>query len=155
MTFRLSSPAFAPRSAIPGRHACDGQDRSPPLSWEGVPEGAGSLALIADDPDAPAGTWVHWVLYAIDPGRDGLPEGVPAEETVLGAARQGINDFDRIGYGGPCPPPNGPHRYFFKLYALDSMPDLGPGATKEELERAMDGRVLARTELIGTYRRGG
>lgn len=153
MSIRLSSSGFTPGGEIPRRYTCDGDDLSPPLSWEGVPADAASLALIADDPDAPAGTWVHWVLYGLDPAAAGLPEGVPPDETVLGGARQGRNDFRRIGYGGPCPPPNGAHRYFFKLYALRERLELEAGATKAELVAAMEGKVLAEGQLTGTYRR--
>lgn len=153
MSIRLSSSGFTPGGEIPRRYTCDGDDLSPPLSWEGVPAAAASLALIADDPDAPAGTWVHWVLYGLDPATAGLPEGVPPDETVLGGARQGRNDFRRIGYGGPCPPPNGAHRYFFKLYALRERLELEAGATKAELVAAMEGKVLAEGQLTGTYRR--
>lgn len=153
MSIRLSSSGFTPGGEIPRRYTCDGDDLSPPLSWEGVPADAASLALITDDPDAPAGTWVHWVLYGLDPAAAGLPEGVPPDETVLGGARQGRNDFRRIGYGGPCPPPNGAHRYFFKLYALRERLELEAGATKAELVAAMEGKVLAEGQLTGTYRR--
>lgn len=149
----LTSPAFEEGGTIPARHTCDGEDLSPPLRWSGVPEGARSLALIVDDPDAPAGTWVHWVLYGVGPDRDELPEGVPAAETGPDGARQGRNDFQRLGYGGPCPPPNGAHRYRFKLYALDADPELEPGATKKKLLDAIEGRVLAEARLTGEYRR--
>ena len=109
--------------------------------------------MICDDPDAPAGTWVHWVLYNVAASVTTLPEGVPADETVLDGARQGVNDFQRIGYGGPCPPHGGPHRYFFKLYALDAELRLGPRTTKADVMRAMQGHVLAEGRLIGTYKR--
>ena len=153
MTIHLRSTAFTEGEEIPRRHTCDGADLSPPLSWEGVPEEAASLALIVDDPDAPVGTWVHWVLYGLDPATDALPEALPSDETVLGGGRQGRNDFRRIGYGGPCPPPNGAHRYFFKIYALVEPVDLEAGATKPELVAAMEGKVLAEGRLMGTYRR--
>ena len=155
MTITVTSSAFAAREPIPTRYTCDGADLSPPLAWSEVPQGTQSLALIADDPDAPMGTWVHWVLYGLPADTRELPEGVPAKETVLDGARQGTNDFGRIGYGGPCPPPNGPHRYFFKLFALDAEPELGPGATKDELLAAMRGHVLGGGQLMGLYRRGG
>lgn len=126
---------------------------SPPLEWRGIPDGTRQLALICDDPDAPAGTWVHWVLYGLDAASTQLPEGVPAQGTLQGGARQGTNDFKKIGYGGPCPPRGRPHRYFFKLYALDAEVALAPGARKAELERAVRGHILAQGELMGTYQR--
>lgn len=156
MSTNLSSPAFAPNAAIPARHTCDGDEVSPPLRWSGVPEEAGSLALIVDDPDAPdpaapQRTWVHWVLYNIPATTDELPEGVEAAQLPAGT-REGRNDWKRTGYGGPCPP-IGRHRYFHKLYALDTvLPDLGQ-ATKAQLLEAMEGHVLAEAELIGTYQR--
>lgn len=153
MSLSLESPAFGKGERIPVAHTCDGADVSPPLRWSGLPEGTECLALVADDPDAPAGTWVHWVIYGIPAAREGLPEGVPGELEVLDGGRQGTNDFGDPGYGGPCPPPNGAHRYFFKLYALDADPGLEPGATKAELLEAMDGHVLAEADLIGRYRR--
>ena len=153
MHIQLSSPSFSSGQVIPVRHSCDGGDASPPLSWTGVPAGAKSLALICDDPDAPAGTWVHWVIYAIPPATTELPEGVAAAESGPGGARQGTNDFKRLGYGGPCPPAGKPHRYFFKLYALDQEPALTPGATKRQLLDAMEDHVLGQGELMGTYQR--
>lgn len=149
----LTSPAFEEGGAIPVRHTCDGEDLSPALAWRGVPEGTASLALVVDDPDAPAGTWVHWVVYGIPAGAEGLPEGVAPAETGPAGSRQGRNDFQRLGYGGPCPPPNGAHRYRFRLYALDADIDLSPGATKAQLLAAIEGRVLAEARLTGTYRR--
>lgn len=155
-SLQLTSTAFATDGEIPSPHTCDGEDRSPPLAWSGVPAAAKSLALIVDDPDAdpkaPQKPWVHWVLYNLPAASGGLPEGVPAERTLAGGGRQGTNDFGRIGYGGPCPP-SGTHRYFFKLYALDAELDLIPGATKEELLRTMAGHVLAEAQLMGRYRR--
>jgi hypothetical protein len=150
----LRSPAFEPGGFIPSRYTCDGPDLSPPLEWKGVPEGARSLALVADDPDAPMGTWVHWVIYRIPADSTGLPEGVAKKRELPDGTRQGKNDFRRIGYGGPCPP-SGTHRYFFKLYALDRPVDLPPGATKAQLIEAMKGHVIAEAELMGRYRRGG
>lgn len=152
MAMKITSTAFADEGMIPRRFTCDGEDVSPPLGWQGLPDGAKSLALIADDPDAPRKTWVHWVLYNLPAARGDLPEGVPPERTLAGGGRQGTNDFGRIGYGGPCPP-SGTHRYFFKLYALGAQLDLLPGATKEELLRAMEGHVLAEAQLMGRYRR--
>jgi len=138
---------------IPVKYTCDGPDLSPPLQWTIPPEGTKSLALICDDPDAPAGTWVHWVLYNLSPETTALPEGVAKDKTVLGSARQGMNDFRRIGYGGPCPPPGAPHRYFFKLYALDSPLDLEPGLTKQKILDAMKGHILAQGQLMGKHKR--
>ncbi len=153
MTIELTSPAFEEGGTIPSKFTCVGEDVSPHLEWADVPEGTKSLALICDDPDAPIGTWVHWVIYGIPAGTMSLAEGVPADETVEGVALQGKNDFKRIGYGGPCPPPGKPHRYFFKLYALDTELDLKPGATKKDLEKAMKDHILARGQLMGTFQR--
>ena len=138
---------------IPRRHTCDGVDVSPPLAWSGVPENAVALALICDDPDAPVGTFVHWVLYGLPPGVTQLPENVPSDEVLASGAKQGMTDFRRIGYGGPCPP-SGTHRYYFKLYALDRKVDLSPGATKKQLLNAMEGHILAEAQLMGRYKRG-
>jgi Raf kinase inhibitor-like YbhB/YbcL family protein len=157
MSLTITSPAFGHMGEIPRRFTCDGEDLSPALSWQGVPNGTKSLALIVDDPDAPDPakpkmTWVHWVLYNIPPAAAGLPEGAGSDPAPAGA-RDGRNDWKRTGYGGPCPP-IGRHRYFFKLSALDRvLPDLGRAATKADVEKAMAGHVLARAELIGTYRR--
>lgn len=153
MSIPISSPAFQEGKPIPTQYTCDGEDLSPPLKWSKVPEGTKSLALISEDPDAPAGIWVHWVLYNLPPTITELPEGMPTQEVLPNGAKQGINDFKRIGYGGPCPPPGKPHRYFFKLYALDTELDLKPGATKQELLRAMEGHILAEGQLMGTYQR--
>jgi hypothetical protein len=156
MSLNLTSPAFAHGGAIPARHTCEGQDISPALAWAGVPGGTKSLVLIVDDPDAPDPrapkmTWVHWLLYNLPPGATGLPEGVAAAGLPAGTL-QGVNDWHRTGYGGPCPP-IGRHRYFHKLYALDVLlPDLHhPG--KAALEQAMHGHVLAQAELVGTYQK--
>ena len=153
MALKLTSTAFEDGGPIPSKYTCDGDDISPPLAWSGVPEGAKSLALIADDPDAPRGTWVHWVVYLIPPSEKGLAEGVPTTETLASGARQGRNDFQKIGYGGPCPP-SGTHRYFFKLYALDGEQNLPSGVSKEQLLKAIDGHVLAEGQLVGRYQRG-
>jgi Raf kinase inhibitor-like YbhB/YbcL family protein len=152
MTMEITSTAFANEEMIPRRYTCDGEDISPPLSWRGVPPGAESLALIADDPDAPRKTWVHWVAYNLPAANGGLPENVPPEKTIVGGGRQGTSDFGRVGYGGPCPP-SGIHRYFFRLYALDAELGLAPGATKEELLQAMAGHVLGEAQVMGRYRR--
>jgi Raf kinase inhibitor-like YbhB/YbcL family protein len=156
MPLTLTSPAFTHQGPIPARYTCDGDDVSPPLAWAGVPAGARSLALIVDDPDAPdpnapKRTWVHWVMYNL-PARDGsLAEAVDCGALPTGA-REGTNDWPRTGYGGPCPP-IGRHRYFFKLYAVDMvLPDLGD-ATKAKVEKEMQGHVLEKAELMGTYER--
>jgi Raf kinase inhibitor-like YbhB/YbcL family protein len=153
MAFALHSTAYSNGGEIPRRYACDGANLSPALNWEGVPAGTHSLALIADDPDAPAGTWTHWILWNIPAQAAALHEGLPQAELLDNGARQGRNDFRRIGYGGPCPPPGKPHRYFFKLYALDLRLDVKPGAGRSELEAAMKQHILSRAELMGTYRR--
>lgn len=152
MEFKLTSTAFQEGQPIPRQYTCDGINVSPPLEWNGTPPTARTLAIICDDPDAPAGTWVHWVLYNLPADRIGLVENVPATEKVPGDGLQGTNDFQRIGYGGPCPP-SGTHRYFFKLYSLDAELSLKAGATKAELLKAMEGHLLAQTQLMGTYSR--
>lgn len=152
MTFSLRS-VFSNNGAIPKRYTCDGEDVSPPMSWEGSPEGTVSFVLIVDDPDAPAGVFTHWVLYNIPAGLNSLPEGVPkGKETSYGL--QGRNDFGDYGYGGPCPPRGKPHRYFFKLYALNATLNLPPGAKKSDVEKAMMGRVIGEAQLVGLYGRG-
>lgn len=152
-TIELTSPAFENGGKIPKKFTCDGADVSPPLAWSNVPEGTMSLALVCDDPDAPVGTWVHWVLYGVPPDTTSLRQGVPAGRIVRGVGRQGRNDFKRLGYGGPCPPPGKPHRYFFKVYALDVELVLEPGAKKSELEKAMRDHILAEGRLVGRYGR--
>ncbi|MES2524692.1 MAG: YbhB/YbcL family Raf kinase inhibitor-like protein [Gemmatimonadota bacterium] len=150
--FTLTSLAFAPGTAIPERHTCDGIQQSPPLSWRDAPAGTESFALIVDDPDASKGTFVHWVLYNIASDVSGLQDGASPNE-LPDDSREGLNDDGNPGYTGPCPP-SGSHRYFHKLYALDTaLADLGARATKTDLERAMEGHVLATAELIGTYER--
>jgi Raf kinase inhibitor-like YbhB/YbcL family protein len=153
MSFALSSTAFPNGGEIPRRHTCDGTDLSPALAWQDVPAGTQSLALIADDPDAPAGTWTHWLLWNIPARATLLLEDSAKIELLDNGARQGIIDFQRIGYGGPCPPPGKPHRYYFKLYALDVRLDLKPGATKAELELAIKPHLLAEAQWMGTYQR--
>lgn len=152
MAMTITSPAFAAGGMIPAEYTCDGQDVSPPLVFAGVPAEAKSLALISDDPDAPAGTWVHWVIFNIPPGEKGLPRNIPPHKELPSGARQGTTDFRRIGYGGPCPP-GGTHRYYFKLYALDSVLSLAAGSTKAQLLDAMKGHILVQAELMGKYRR--
>jgi Raf kinase inhibitor-like YbhB/YbcL family protein len=154
MAFTLTSTAFRDGAAIPVKHTCDGGDVSPPLAWSGAPAGTRSFALIADDPDAPAGSWVHWVVYNVPAAVSELPENVAKVEALdLGGARQGRNDFRRPGYGGPCPPPGPAHRYFFTLYALDAPLMLKAGAQRKDLETAMEGHVLGSAPLLGTYAR--
>jgi Raf kinase inhibitor-like YbhB/YbcL family protein len=144
----LHSMAFGPGAEIPREHTCDGAGTPPPLSWSAIPAGARSLALVVDDPDAPGGTWVHWIVYNLPPSAANLSSG----ETLPDRAREGLNGWRRPGYGGPCPP-WGRHRYTHRLYALDTvLPDLGEG-TKAQLEAAMKGHVMAEAELIGTYQR--
>ncbi len=152
-TMQLTSPAFAEGQSIPRKYTCDGADISPALQWRGVPVPTRSVALICDDPDAPAGTWVHWVLYGLPAEMRELPADMPTAETLPNGARQGMNDFGRIGYGGPCPPPGKPHRYFFKLYALDTTLPLMPRATRADLVQAMEGHVLAEAQAMGIYQR--
>jgi len=149
---KLTSTAFKEGEAIPRGYTCDGANVSPPLEWTGVPKTAKTIAIIADDPDAPAGTWVHWVLYNLPADGLGLIENTPQTETLKGGGAQGKNDFGKIGYGGPCPP-SGTHRYFFKFYALDSELTLKPGATRAEVEQAMEGHIIGRAQLMGTYSR--
>jgi Raf kinase inhibitor-like YbhB/YbcL family protein len=153
MTILISSSVFSEGGTIPLKYTCDGEDISPPLSWSGVPENAKSLALIADDPDAPLGTWVHWVLYNMPASSAGLPEGVPVEQVIGGIGTQGNNSSRKNGYSGPCPPKGAPHRYYFKLYALDIELDLAPGVSKADLEKAMQGHILAQGQLMGKYGR--
>jgi Raf kinase inhibitor-like YbhB/YbcL family protein len=153
MAFELTSSAFAQGKAIPRHYTCDGPNVSVPLEWGDPPAGAAGFALIADDPDAPAGTWVHWVLYGLPGQARRLPEGVPATKTLPDGSKQGVNDFGRIGYGGPCPPRGPAHRYFFTLYAVDRMIELPPGAAKAQLLDAIKGHTLGKTQLMGTYQR--
>jgi Raf kinase inhibitor-like YbhB/YbcL family protein len=152
MSIELTSPAFAHGEAIPARYTCDGDDISPPLRWQGLPPRTVSVALIMDDPDAPRGIWVHWVLYNIPASSVELTEDIAPADSGPGGSLQGSNSWNRVGYGGPCPP-SGSHRYFFKLYALDAPLDLRAGATKDDLLAAMDGHILALGELMGTYQR--
>jgi len=148
----IRSLAFEAGGSIPSAYTCDGEDRSPALEWNGAPDGTKTFALIADDPDAPGKTWVHWVAWNIPATSRSLPEGMPNEAEAAGGIRQGTNDFGRVGYGGPCPP-RGVHRYVFKLYALDAVLDLPPGTSKASLVKAIEGHVLAEAQVMGTYSR--
>ena len=151
----ISSEAFQEGGKIPVEYTCDGKDVSPALSWSGVPAGAKSIVLIADDPDAPGGRFVHWVLYNIPPDTQELPKGIPGNRTLKDGSIHGSTDFgkSKIGYGGPCPPPGKPHRYYFKIYSLDTKPDLAPGASAVEVDKAMSGHITAKGELMGKYGR--
>ncbi len=151
-TITVSSSAFGSMKAIPSRYTCDGKNVSPPLHWTGVPKTAKSIVLICDDPDAPMGTWVHWVCYDIPASVDSLAEGIPPADGLACGGKQGTTDFHKPGYGGPCPP-GGTHRYFFKVYALDVMLTAPAGKTKLDIEKAMKGHVLDSGELVGTYTR--
>ena len=173
MAMRIESPAFQDKGKIPVQYTCDGAGRSggdrplgqpvpgdwpgadlsPPLTWSDPPPGTQSFALISDDPDAPIGTWVHWVVYGLPAGSRELREGIPKTETLADGTQQGITDFGRPGYNGPCPPAGKPHRYFFKLFALDTALALPPKMTKTDLLVAMNGHILAQAELVGTYQR--
>lgn len=148
----VTSSAFENGDMIPSKFTCDDADVSPQLGWSNVPEGTQSFALICDDPDAPVGTWVHWVLYNIPADVQALSEKQPKSKTLPNGAVQGKNDWGKLGYGGPCPP-SGKHRYFFKIYALSGMLDLEVGATKAELLNAMEGHILAEGQLKGKYKR--
>jgi len=152
MDIKLTSSAFKDGDMIPSRYTCDGEEVSPALAWSGAPEGTKSIALISDDPDAPMGTWVHWVIFNIPPDSRGLPEDVSRDKTLRDGSIQGINDSREIGYGGPCPP-SGTHRYYFKIYALDTRLKLSPGITKNQLLEAMKGHVLGEGQLMGKYKR--
>ena len=150
MSIEITSSAFNHESPIPEKYTCKGEDVSPALSWGEPPAGTQSFALIMDDPDAPVGTWVHWVLFNIPASARGLPEAFPSDATLPDGSMSGNSSFGRPGYGGPCPP-SGTHRYYFKLYALDEMLGISAGANKGELEKAMVGHILATGELMGTF----
>ncbi len=152
MSLSLISSAFTPGQSIPAKYSCTGREISPPLSWSGAPASTRSFALIVDDPDAPGGTWVHWVLFNIPPATSQLPEALPAGGSLSDGTLQGRNSSGNIGYNGPCPP-SGIHRYFFHLYALDAALSLAQGANKGELLSAMQGHILAQGELMGTFSR--
>ena len=149
----LTTKAFNPGGIIPKQFACDGVDSSPDLEWSNAPQTTRSFALIVEDPDSPGGTWVHWVVYDLPAGTHNLPEGVAKRSDIQTGGRQGYNDFDRLGYNGPCPPPGAPHRYFFRLYALDTFLNLKGRVTKAAVEQATKGHVLAEGELMGRYGR--
>jgi Raf kinase inhibitor-like YbhB/YbcL family protein len=151
-SIKITSAAFTEGEMIPAQYTCDGSNVSPPLAWDTVPAGTRSLALVADDPDAPMGTWVHWVAYNLPASVKELKEGILPSDSLPGGGRQGLSDFGKYGYGGPCPP-GGTHRYFFKLYALDTALPLSGKVTKRQLEAAMKGHVLAQGELMGRYSR--
>jgi Raf kinase inhibitor-like YbhB/YbcL family protein len=153
MSFALRSPDFANGANIPRAFTCDGEDRSPALEWTDAPPGTKTFALIADDPDAPAGTWVHWVIYNIPASAHALIGGLEKKEQLADGSRQGRNDFRKTGYNGPCPPPGKAHRYFFRLYALSTNLTLAAGAGKSDVERAMAAHILANAEWMGRYQR--
>lgn len=150
---QLTSSAFMNMQPIPRDYSCDGKNISPPLSWKGAPTGTRSFALIIDDPDAPGGIWTHWVVYDLPGDVSELAEDAAKSQFASGSTKEGLNDFKRVGYGGPCPPPGKPHRYMFKLYALDTMLGLKSGASKKEVESAMAKHILGQGQLIGTYQR--
>jgi Raf kinase inhibitor-like YbhB/YbcL family protein len=153
MAFELTSTAFAEGATIPKQYTGDGRNASPPLRWGDPPAGTRSLALVCEDPDAPRGTFTHWVLFNLPAEARELSEGTPPQPSLPGGAAQGTNDFRKVGYGGPAPPPGKPHRYFFKLYALDQSLELQPGATRPQLLAAVKGHVLGEAQLMGTYGR--
>jgi len=154
MAFNITTKAFKPADSIPKKYTCDGANISPDLKWSDPPKNAKSFALICDDPDAPVGTFTHWILYGLWHDASELPEGMKKDpEVAYPKCKQGKNDFGGIGYGGPCPPGGSRHRYYFKLYALDAELTLQAGATRTQLERAMHGHVLAQAEVMGTYQR--
>lgn len=152
MEIKITSSAFGNGESIPVRYTCDGENISPPLKWSNLPQGTKSFAIINDDPDAPMGTWVHWVIYNIPANVTELDERIPPLQKLANGALQGKNSWGKIGYGGPCPP-GGTHRYFFKIYALDKILDIGAGASKEEVLNAIKGHILAEGQLYGKYSR--
>lgn len=157
MAFSITSPAFQNETTIPKKFTCDGEDPSPALQWKGAPSGTKSFALVMDDPDAPPGIWVHWLIYDLPAPVASLTEGVAKTENGPQGSKQGlvwgVDSFSRVGYYGPCPPPGKPHRYYFKLYALDTVLSLPPKATKPQLEAKMKGHILGQVVLMGTYGR--
>ncbi|MBW1972013.1 MAG: YbhB/YbcL family Raf kinase inhibitor-like protein [Deltaproteobacteria bacterium] len=152
MRIEIKSDAFEDGGMIPKKYTCDGEDISPPLRWSSFIEGTKTFAIICDDPDAPMGTWVHWVIFNIPATVNELPENIPPKEVLEMKAKQGTNDFRKIGYGGPCPP-GGTHRYYFKIYALDTKINLDPGITKSQLLKAIKDHILAEGQLMGRYSR--
>lgn len=153
MGLAISSGSFPNGGDVPREFTCDGADVSPQLSWSQPPAGTQGFALIADDPDAPGGTWTHWILYDLPPSASALPEGASKTGALPGGAKEGLNDFGKPGYGGPCPPPGARHRYFFRLYALDRSSGLKPDSSRQELEKSMQGHVLQSAEWMGKYQR--
>ena len=153
MGFALESSQLRPGESIPRQFTCDDKDVSPPLHWNSAPAGTKSFSLLTEDPDAPGGTFIHWMLYDLPANATELPQNVPQKKELPNGARQGRNGFGRIGYGGPCPPSGPAHRYYFRLYALDRKLDLAAGASRAELDRAMKGHILAQAELMGRYKR--
>lgn len=153
MAFSIRSSAFDNGAAIPQEYTCQGRNISPQLEWEGLPSGTQSLALVCDDPDAPAGTWVHWVIYNIPATTSNLKQGIPTSPQLAEGMLQGKNDFGNRGWAGPCPPPGRPHRYFFKLYALDKVLTAQPGLTKKQILSLIQPNILVKTEMYGTYQR--
>lgn len=153
MAMELKSSAFAPGGYIPRQYTGEGKDISPPLFWTDAPAGVESFVLICDDPDAPISTWVHWVIYNIPAQNNALPENIPVKESLSDGSKQGINDFRKSGYGGPMPPPGKAHRYFFKLYALNTRLDLPPGLRKSEVLKRIEDRIIGQAELMGLYKR--
>ena len=155
--FELTSPAFQASAPIPKKYTCDGKDVSPPLEWKNAPAGTVGVALIMEDPDAPAGVWIHWILYDAPAKSAALHEGLPRTASLADGTKQGsswgVDEFETVGYRGPCPPPGKPHRYVFRAYALGSRTGLVPRATKEQLLEAIEGKVLAQAELVGLYGR--
>ena len=149
----LKSSAFQNGADIPVQYTCDGNDRSPPLAWANVPAGTKALALIVDDPDAPVGTWVHWVIYDLPADAKELPEGIATTDTLVDGSKQGVNDFRKTGYGGPCPPSGPAHRYYFKLYALNAPTGLKPRVTKQRLLDAIKEHTVGEAQLIGRDKR--
>jgi len=151
----ITSSAFTDGGQIPARYTCDGESVSPPLAWTGVPSGTASFALAVEDPDAPGGTFLHWLIYDIPPKTAALPEGVDTTGSVasLGGAKQGANSFKKTGYGGPCPPPGAPHHYHFRLFALDTLLGISSGASRDQVTKAMNKHELGQAELVGVYGR--
>ena len=149
----LSSPAISEGSTVPDQYTCKGADTSPPLNWSDVPQGAKTLTLIVEDPDAPGGTFVHWVVYNLPPDSEGLPAGVPRNPVLREGGNQGVNDFGKVGYNGPCPPPGGPHHYRFRLYALDKRLEVGNRPKASDVEDSINGHVKATAQTVGLFSR--